>query len=129
MEWGGRSTSLVDLSQRPGTSREWRPTHHQSLADVRDSTPLLAEELLDHGSPGSVGSGDPTLLDIDSDNADDVETKTDTTVNMETDTQCTTVMTGDPLYHQCKTARRSSFTERLVSVSGDSTFGSSVTSI
>jgi hypothetical protein len=35
--------------------------------------------------------------------------------------------TDDPLYHQCKKARRSAFTDRLVSVSADGTFRSSVT--
>ncbi len=35
---------------------------------------------------------------------------------------------SDPLYHQCKTSRRTSFVEKLVSVSSDGTFGSCVSS-
>jgi hypothetical protein len=34
----------------------------------------------------------------------------------------------DPLYYQCKTARRMSFVDRLISVTNDGTFGTSVTS-
>jgi hypothetical protein len=34
----------------------------------------------------------------------------------------------DPLYHQCKTARRMAYVERLVSVTNDGTFGTIVTS-
>lgn len=34
----------------------------------------------------------------------------------------------DPLYHQCKTAHRTSFVDRLVGVSNDGMFGTRVTS-
>jgi hypothetical protein len=92
--------------------------------DVRDA----AAELLDQGSPPGAGSGDPALLDEDSDNPSDIEHNNDIVTPMTLDTDsCET--NDDPIYHQCKTACRTAFTDRLVSISGDGTFGSSVTSI
>jgi hypothetical protein len=91
----------------------------------------MAEDLLDHGSPSSCDNADPALLDEDSDNSDGNDNgNNDIVTPMTVDTG----MTGnsdidDPLYHQCKKARRSAFTDRLVSVSSDGTFGSSVTTI
>jgi hypothetical protein len=138
MERAGRSRSLADLpssaagsSHIPGT-----PASHLSLLDLRATTRLAEENLLDGGSPpGTPGCStecDPTLLDIDSDspeteqtdgvNTDDVNMIID---NVILDQRSSTV---DPLYHQCKTARRMSFVDRLVSVTNDGTFGSIVTS-
>jgi hypothetical protein len=104
-------------------------SHYHSLMDVHDASLLQAEELLNHCSPASVGSGDPALLDVDSDNLENSESVSENLVTMDTHTQDLTNTTNDPLYHQCKNAQGTSFTEQLVSISGDSTFGSSLTSI
>jgi hypothetical protein len=100
-------------------------------------TSRLAEEsLLDGGSstgsPGCSAECDPSLLDIDSDspetekkdehNSEDVNMLID---NVISDQHSSTI---DPLYHQCKNARRTSFVDRLVSVTNDGTFGTIVTS-
>ncbi len=56
------------------------------------------------------------------------EENTETLMAVEDSAPDQGVHTSDPLYHQCKTARRTAFVEKLVSVSGDTTFGSCVSS-
>jgi hypothetical protein len=137
MERAGRSRSLVDLScsgeeTSPASST---PVNHQSLLDFRTNTLHAEENLLDAGSPASPGCNtecDPTLLDNDSDspetgnavgdNAEDVNMIID---NVIIDQPYSNV---DPLYHQCKTARRMAYVERLVSVTNNGTFGTIIIS-
>jgi hypothetical protein len=127
MDTGARAASMFDLNrahrppQRPGRDL------HRSLGDIRGSPLDMAEDLLDHGSPSSCDNADPALLDEDSDNSDG---KHDIVTPMTVDTGTTgNSDIDDPLYHQCKKARRSAFTDRLVSVSSDGTFGSSFMTI
>jgi hypothetical protein len=144
MERAARSRSLADLTDSaagrahasgtvhaPGTA-----TAHLSLLDLSGTGNLAEESLLDAGSPaGSPGCStecDPSLLDFDSDNpgtetGDGINTEGD---NMLVDNVMPDQLTSsiDPLYHQCKIARRMSFVDRLVSVTNDGTFGSIVTS-
>jgi hypothetical protein len=136
MERAGRSRSLADLSSNSGKVTDTPPASHLSLYDVRDPPRYHKENLLDHGSPpGSPGYStecDPSLLDIDSDNPETSETTGDMSKDakmiidnvMDIDNN----RSVDPLHHQCKTARRMSFVDRLVSVTNDGTFGTSVTS-
>jgi hypothetical protein len=100
---------------------------------------------LDHGSPASGGTLDPTLLDDDSDSQTEAQEIgymgnnsgiTSTTSNPENLTVTPMVVdsgsvsdtTKDPLYLQCRTARRTSYNDKLVSIAGDSSFGSCVSS-
>jgi hypothetical protein len=136
MERAGWLRSLADLLSSSRTVTDTPSANHRLLYDVRDPPRHHEEEnLLDNGSPpGSPGSStacDPALLDIDSDNPETCETIGDTSeeANMIVDNLVDTDnnRTFDPLYHQCKTARRMSFVDRLVSVTNDGTFGTSVT--
>jgi hypothetical protein len=76
-------------------------------------------------------SGDQALFDDDSDGPEDKDTFYDTNATMPmtvdsneiTDMTDRTDSTNDPIYLQCKTARRTSFVDRLVSVPVDGTFG------
>jgi hypothetical protein len=138
MERAGRSRSMADLSSSaagpshyPGTT-----TSHLSLLDLSGTNRHDEESLLDTGSPaGSPGCStewDPSVLDIDRDspegekqdvlNTDDVNMLVD---NVSSEQQTSTI---DPLYYQCKNARRMSFVDSLVSVTNDGTFGSVVSS-
>jgi hypothetical protein len=100
-------------------------------------------------------SGDQALFDDDSDGPEDKDTFYDTnaTMPMTVDSNEITDMTdmtdrtdmtdktdktdktdrrdrtNDPIYLQCKTARRTSFVDRLVSVPVDGTFGLRVSSV
>jgi hypothetical protein len=130
METGGRWSSMADINRAKPTTPSGSQLH-RSLVDIRVESTLAAEDLLDHGSPASCGLADPTLLDDDSDgnteardNGNDGNTVTPMTV----DSNATGDTIEDPLYHQCRTARRTSYTDKLVSVSGDGTFGSFVSS-
>jgi hypothetical protein len=122
MERAGRSRSLADLSSNSGKVTDTPPASHLSLYDVRDPPRYHKENLLDHGSPpGSPGYStecDPSLLNIDSDNPETSETTGDMSkdVKMIIDNvmDIDNNRSVDPLYHQCKTARRMSFVDRLV---------------
>ncbi len=107
--------------------------HHHSLEDVWNQ--LHVEDLLDHGSLASCASADPALLDEDSDDQADTmanptksESCTLTPMAIDESTPKHSTDTCDPLYHQYKTARRTAFIDKLVSVLGDGTFGSCVSS-
>ncbi len=84
--------------------------------------------------PVSHGSADTALLDEDSDSqpsnneAGATEENIVTPMAVEDSAPGQSDNTSDPLYHQCKTAWRTAFVEKLVSVSGDRTFGSCVSS-
>ncbi len=120
---GGRSASMMDLTGGSPPVQQTRREHHLSLEDIRGRDTLHMDELLDHGSPSGSEMADPAILDADdSDGFSDTDDVMPMTVDV--DRQNTI---EDPLYHRCKKARRSAFTDRLVSVSGDGTFGSSVT--
>jgi hypothetical protein len=136
MEGVPRWASLSDISQASATATESTAgelRQHRSLLDISGRTPLPVEELLDNGSPFSHGSPDTALLDEDSDGQLDqntVENTDECTVTpmaVEENVR-TNQSASDPLYHQCKTSRRTSFVEKLVSVSSDGTFGSCVSS-
>jgi hypothetical protein len=139
MERAGRSQSLVDLhgsgEATSSTPTSGTPVIHQSLMDLRSNTLQTGEILLEAGSPASPGCStecDPTLLDNDSDSNETRAPAVDDgmDVNMIVDNVITDQpdSTADPLYHQCKTARRMAYVERLVSVTNDGTFGTVVTS-
>jgi hypothetical protein len=138
MERAARSRSLADLTDSAAgrAHASGTATAHLSLLDLSGTGYLAEESLLDAGSPaGSPGCStecDPSLLDFDSDNPG---IETDDGLNIDGDKmlvdnvmpdQLTSII--DPLYHQCKIARRMSFVDRLVSVMNDGTFGSIVTS-
>jgi hypothetical protein len=132
MESGGRSSSLGDLSGISWTARA-EPGNFRSLVDVRPSTEHQLEDILDQGSPIGSASGDQALLDEDSDEHEDTDSTHAATADMVTpmtvdmdNTETQQGITQDPLYHQCKDARRSTFMDRLVSVAADNSFGSSV---
>jgi hypothetical protein len=148
MEAAGRWTSLANISTA-GTSptTEQPATHrlHRSLEDIRGHPQNTMGDILDHGSPASGGIPDPTLLDVDSDGQTDAQeigyigsssNITDTirdnenlTVTpMAVDTGSTSDTSDNPLYLQCRTARRTGHNDKLVSITGDSTFGSCVSS-
>jgi hypothetical protein len=103
---------------------------------VRDLLPLPEENLLDNGFTASNLSSEPALLNEDrdipemSDNISDNNVEMHMTVDNDNDNggQEDTDATTNPLCHQCKTARRTSFVDHLVSVSNDSTFGTYDTS-
>jgi hypothetical protein len=138
MERAARSRSLADLtssaaghSHTPGTT-----TAHLSLLDLSGNNQLAEESILHGGSPagspGCSGECDPSVLDVDSDSPgtekeDELNIEGDKMLidNVISDQHTSTI---DPLYHQCKIARRMSFVDRLVSVTNDGTFGSVVTS-
>ncbi len=132
IESGGRSSSLGDLSGITWTARA-DPGSFRSLVDVQPSTGHHLEDILDQGSPIGSASGDQALLDEDSDEHEDTDSphveNADMVTPMTVDTDNTWTQHGntqDPLYHQCKDARRSTFMDRLVSVAADNSFGSSV---
>jgi hypothetical protein len=130
MESGGRWSSLADIN-RAGPSTPSGSRLHRSLVDIRSESTLAAEDLLDHGSLTSCGSADPTILDDDSDGATEARDNGNdgnTVTPMSVDSSVMGDTTEDPLYRQCRTARRTSFTDKLVSVLGDGTFGSFVSS-
>jgi hypothetical protein len=137
MERAGRSQSLVDLScsGEAASNASITPVNHQSLLDLWSNTLHAGENLLDAGSPASPGCStdcDPTLLDNDSDSPETGNLAGDdgADVNMIIDNVITDHPSSnvDPLYHQCKTARRMAYVEHLVSVTNDGTFGTIVTS-
>jgi hypothetical protein len=139
MERAGRSRLMADLSSSTAgpSYNTGTTTSHLSLLDLCGSNRHDEENLLDTGSPaGSPDRStewDPSVLDIDSDcpegdkqderNTNDVNMLVDNVISEE---QTTTI---DPLYYQCKNARRMSFVDRLVSVTNDGTFGSVVCSL
>jgi hypothetical protein len=142
MERSARSRSLANLTDSAaGRARASGTAHasgtataHLSLLDLSGTGHLAEESLLDAGSPaGSPGCStecDPSLLDFDSDNPG-IETEDGQNTdgdNMLVDNVMPDQLTSiiDPLYHQCKIARRMSFVDRLVSVTNDGTFGSIV---
>jgi hypothetical protein len=51
-----------------------------------------------------------------------------TVTPMMVEVNTTSDIAEDPLYHRCRTARRTSHSDKLVSITGDSTFGSCVSS-
>jgi hypothetical protein len=137
MDSGSRSRSLMDLSSkqhdRPGLQSPPEQHVHRSLRDVRSLQHHPDEILLDASPPGSPVPGreyDPSLLDNDSDpeSADAGETG-NTDVEMAIDNVPPSDNNiSDPLYLQCKTTRRMSHVDRLISVTNDGTFGTTVTS-
>jgi hypothetical protein len=142
MERAARSRSLADLTD--GTAghahdhahASGTASTHLSLLDLSGTSQQAEDSLLDAGSPaGSPGCStecDPSVLDFDSDTPgtekeDGLNTDGDKMIiDNVMSAQSTTII--DPLYHQCKIARRMSFVDRLVSVTNDGTFGSVVTS-
>ncbi len=138
MERAARSRSLADLTDGAAghSHASGSATAHLSLLDLSGTSQLAEESLLDAGSPvGSPGCStecDPSVLDFDSDNPgtekeDELNTDGDKMlIDNVMSEQSTSII--DPLYHQCKIARRMSFVDRLVSVTNDGTFGSIVTS-
>jgi hypothetical protein len=137
MDSGSRSRSLMDLSSnqhdRQGLQSPPEPFVHRSLRDVQSLQHHPDENLLDVSPPGYPVPGtvyDPPLLDNDSDleSAD-----ADETCNIDVDMAIDNVTSSDinisdPLYLQCKTSRRMSQVDRLISVTNDGTFGTTVTS-
>jgi hypothetical protein len=84
-------------------------------------------------APASSASADPALLDEDSDYQEETpaaepSSGSCTITPMDESTSVLSTDTSDLLYHQCKTARRTAFTDKLVSISGDGTFGTCVSS-
>jgi hypothetical protein len=137
MDSSSRSRSLMDLSSnqpdRPSLQPLLQPHIHRSLRDVRPLQHHQDENLLDASPPGSPAPGtecDPSLLDIDSDPESGEASETG---NRDADMAIDNVTSSDnnisdPLYLQCKTARRMSHVDRLISVTNDGTFGTTVTS-
>lgn len=117
MATGGRSASLMDFTGRSSSTLHSGQDLHRSLVDIRGQATPWMEELLDQGSPAGSDTADPALLDKDSDEPDNMDNVTPMTVDTEHNDRPDSV--EDPLYHQCKKARRAAFTDRLVSVSGD----------
>jgi hypothetical protein len=114
---------MMDLTGGSTSAQHLEREHHLSLEDIRGRNTPHMVELLDHGSPSGSETADPAILDADdSDGSGDTDNEMHMTVDVDRQNNI-----EDPLYHQCKKARRSAFTDRLVSVSGDGTFGSSVT--
>jgi hypothetical protein len=155
MEPGGRWTSLADISRMGSTPLETPPADprlHRSLEDIRADSLNPMVDILDQGSPASGGSPDPMLLDDDDDSdgrpvnrecsnsdnianisnivvSDSTRSTEDLTVTpMMVEVNTTSDIAEDPLYHQCRTARRTSHSDKLVSITGDITFGSCVSS-
>jgi hypothetical protein len=138
MERAGRSRSMADLSSSTAgpSHNTGTTTSHLSLLDLSGRNRHDEENLLDTGSsagsPGRSTDWDPSVLDIDSDSPDGEKQDERNTndVNMIVDSVISEEQTSniDPLYHQCKNARRMSFVDRLVSVTNDGTFGSVVSS-
>jgi hypothetical protein len=139
MERAARSRSLVDLNSSAAShshSPNASGTTHLSLLDLSGNNHRAEDSILDGGSPagspGCSGDCDLSVLDVDSDSP---EQEKEEEVNIEEEKMLIDTVpldshtsTIDPLYHQCKIARRMSFIDRLVSVTNDGTFGSIVTS-
>jgi hypothetical protein len=135
MERATRSQSLVDLhSGAAGPSRSsGTTTSHLSLLDLSGTSRHGEESLLDTGSPASspnrIVECDPSVLDIDSDSPEgEKQDERDDNMLVDSATNDQLITSIDPLYRQCKNARRMSFVDRLVSVTNDGTFGSVVSS-
>jgi hypothetical protein len=137
MDSSSCSRSLMDLSSnqpdRPGLQPPPQPHIHRSLRDVRPLQHHQDENLLDASPPGSPVPGteyDPSLLDNDS---DPESTEASEMGNTDVDMAIDNVTSSDnnildPLYLQCKTARRMLHVDHLISVTNDGTFGTTVTS-
>jgi hypothetical protein len=148
MEAPGRWASLANISGTGSPPAPENPsTHrlHRSLDDIRVEPQLISGDILDHGSPASGGIPDPTLLDDDSDGQTEAREigysssnsiirgttsnpENLTVTPMVVDSGSVSDTTNDPLYLQCRTARRTSHNDTLVSIAGDSSFGSCVSS-
>jgi hypothetical protein len=139
MDARGRSLSLINLhlpgdNQRPSTTEmtnQQRSTSTSMLLrqspDSRDVATPGDIDLLDHGSPMSNDGGDPALLDEDSNDSTpgSVEPAPVNSDQMMVDNaECSTI--NDPVYHQCRVARQSTFQDKLVSISANDSFGSTV---
>jgi hypothetical protein len=109
---GGRSASMMDLTGGTSAAQQSGREHHLSLVDIRGRATPHMDELLDQGSPSGSDTADPAILDADD---SDGSSNTDNVMPMTVDVD-RPISIEDPLYHQCKKARRSAFTDRLVSV-------------
>jgi hypothetical protein len=137
MDARGKSLSLVDLHLPGGTSQltggDDLTSRHRSISmdfgqrtNTGTDAATGAMDLLDQGSPMGNESGDPSLLDEDSDSptgsTDFIPTSSDRMI-VDRAEQSTI---DDPVYHQCRVARHATYQDKLVSVSVNDSFGSTV---
>ncbi len=120
MEWGWKFASLLDLTRLKDQSSSTKPAIYCSLMDMREPAPGLAEDILGHGSPTSTRSGDPHCLMYTAAALKlGMWLVTPTWTRQRWDIGITEKIdnSNDTFYHQCKTARRTSYSDRQVSVS------------
>jgi hypothetical protein len=139
MEWGGRSISLMNLTcHGEGSSSSIGEgssgnTSSVPMASQRDNDiGTGVDDILAHGSPMCGTSCDPSILDDDS-NSDGGQPAISKNIGIcESEKMCIDMSGGsrtdDPLYHQCRNARQSGFKDKLVSVTVNDSFGSTVMS-